>query len=54
MKDEWVFLRRRAEQLFDEGNVQAALRLLRQINQRQQILIQQSEVPIEYEQTENC
>lgn len=51
MKDEWVFVRRRAEQLFEEGAVKAALRLLRQINQLQQMLLEESE---EYEQTENC
>ena len=51
MKDEWVFVRRRAEQLFDEGAVKEALRLIRQINRCQQMLLAETE---EYEQTENC
>jgi len=51
MKDQWVFVRRRAEQLFEEGAVKEALRLLRNLNGYQQRLLEESE---EYEQTENC
>ena len=49
-KDEWQFVRERAAQLFEEGDVRAALRLLRQISQEQQRLFLQEE----YEQTANC
>ena len=34
-RDEWCFLRLRAAQLFEEGNVKAALKLMRTINQEQ-------------------
>ena len=51
MKDEWVFVRRRAEQLFDEGAVKEALSLLQHINSCQQMLLEEAD---EYEQTENC
>ena len=34
-RDEWCFLRLRAAQLFEEGNVKAALRLMKTINQEQ-------------------
>ena len=51
MKDEWGFVRRRAEQLYEEGAVKEALRLLRTLNRFQQMLLEELE---EYEQTENC
>ncbi len=35
-QDEWCFLRLRAEQLFEEGEVKAALRLMKNINREQQ------------------
>lgn len=34
-QDEWIFFRLRAAQLFDEGEVKAAIRLLRMINREQ-------------------
>ena len=34
--DEWCFLRLRAEQLFEEGEVKAALKLMKNINREQQ------------------
>jgi len=35
-RGEWRFMRRRAEQLFEEGDVRGSLRLMRLINRRQQ------------------
>ena len=35
-QDEWCFLRLRAEQLFEEGEVKAVLRLMKNINREQQ------------------
>ena len=34
--EEWRFMRRRAEQLFEEGDVKRSLRMMRLINRRQQ------------------
>ena len=51
MQNEWVFVRRRAEQLFEEGSVKEALKLLRNLNRFQQMLLEDAD---EYEQTENC
>ena len=34
--DEWCFLRLRAEQLYEEGEVKAALKLMKNINREQQ------------------
>lgn len=50
--EEWRFLQLRAAQLFDEGETNAALRLMKRINQYQAALFEQAEA--EYEQTENC
>ena len=33
--EEWIFLKMRAAQLYDEGNVQGALRLIERINEEQ-------------------
>ena len=51
-RDEWVFFRLRAAQLFEEGNARAALRLLERINLRQVEWLDEAEE--ECEQTENC
>ena len=51
-RDEWCFLRLRAAQLFEEGNVKAALRLMKTINQEQ---VRQLECTQDkYERIENC
>ena len=51
-RDEWRFLQLRAVQLFEEGNVKAALKLVKTINQEQ---IQRLEaMTAETENVENC
>ena len=52
MREEWRFLHLRAAQLFEEGDVKAALRLLKRINEEQIRLFDKTEE--KYEQTENC
>ena len=51
MREEWQFLQLRAAQLFEEGEVKKALRLMRTINAEQLCRFEQED---EYEQTENC
>ena len=51
MREEWQFLQLRAAQLFEEGEVKKALRLMRTINAAQLCRFEQED---EYEQTENC
>lgn len=51
-RDEWCFLRLRAAQLFEEGNVKAALKLMKSINQEQVKRLQDEEP--KYERIENC
>ena len=51
-RDEWCFLRLRAAQLFEEGDVKAALRLMRTINQEQ--IRRLDEPAAEREEMENC
>ncbi|MBP3644998.1 MAG: hypothetical protein J6K55_01050 [Clostridia bacterium] len=50
--EEWLFLQLRAAQLYDEGDLDAALMLMRRINRCQAALFAENEA--EYEQTENC
>lgn len=52
MREEWLFMQLRAAQLYEEDDVQGALKLMRQINREQIRLFQ--ETAEEYEQTENC
>ena len=52
MREEWLFVQLRAAQLYEEDDVQGALRLMRQINQEQIRLFE--ETVEECEQTENC
>ena len=52
MREEWLFMQLRAAQLYEEDDVQGALRLMRQINQEQ--IRWFDEIKEEYEQTENC
>ena len=49
-RDEWVFLRMRAEQLFEEGSVRAALRLMEKINREQIRRLKETKC----ERIENC
>lgn len=51
-RDEWCFLRLRAAQLFEEGNVKAALKLMKTINQEQ--IRKLDETKVKYERIENC
>ena len=51
-RDEWCFLRMRAAQLFEEGNVKAALRLMKTINQEQLRRLEKMEGKCE--RIENC
>ena len=51
-RDEWCFLRMRAAQLFEEGNVKAALKLMKTINQEQ--LRKLEEIKAKCERIENC
>ena len=51
-RDEWCFLRLRAAQLFEEGNVKAALRLMKTINREQARRL--AEMTVKYERIENC
>jgi len=51
-RDEWCFLRLRAAQLFEEGNVKAALRLMKTINQEQVRRLNKPQ--IKCERIENC
>jgi len=51
-REEWRFVQLRAAQLYEEGDVKAALRLMRCINLEQLCRFEQTET--EYEQTENC
>ena len=52
MRKEWQFVQLRAAQLYEEGNVKGALKLMRCINLEQIRRFEQAEA--EYEQTENC
>ena len=51
-RDEWCFLRLRAAQLFEEGDVRGALALAEEIHQSQLERFEMEEE--KYEQTENC
>ncbi len=51
-RDEWCFLRLRAAQLYDEGDVKAALKLMRTINREQARKL--DETKSKYERIENC
>lgn len=51
-REEWRFMQLRAAQLYEEGDVKGALRLMRCINLEQLGRFEQTEA--EYEQTENC
>jgi len=51
-QDEWCFLRLRAAQLFKEGNVKAALKLMRTINREQ--VRKLDETSVKCERIENC
>ena len=51
-RDEWCFLRLRAAQLFEEGNVKAALRLMKTINQEQTKRLRKMQEKCE--RIENC
>ena len=51
-RDEWCFLRLRAAQLFGEGNVKAALRLVKTINQEQVRRLKEPQAKCE--RIENC
>ena len=51
-RDEWCFLRLRAAQLFAEGNVKAALKLMKTINREQARKL--DETRANYERIENC
>ena len=51
-RDEWCFLRLRAAQLFEEGSVKAALKLMKMINQEQARRL--DETKANYERIENC
>jgi len=51
-RDEWYFLRLRAAQLFEEGSVKAALKLMKTINQEQ--IRKLDEMSAECENVENC
>ena len=51
-RDEWCFLRLRAAQLFEEGNVKAALKLMKTINREQTRMLR--DTTDKYERIENC
>lgn len=51
-RDEWCFLRLRAAQLFEEGSVKAALKLMKMINQEQ--IRRLEAMTAEREEMENC
>jgi len=51
-RDEWRFLQLRAAQLFEEGNVKAALKLMKTINREQ--VRRLDETKVKYERIENC
>ena len=51
-RDEWCFLRLRAAQLYEEGNVKAALKLMRTINREQARILDENAA--KYERIENC
>ena len=51
-RDEWRFLELRAAQLFEEGNVKAALKLMKTINREQARKL--DETKANYERIENC
>ena len=51
-RDEWRFLQLRAAQLFEEGNVKAALKLMRSINLEQSKRL--AEQKDKCERIENC
>ena len=51
-RDEWCFLRLRAAQLIEEGNVTAALKLMKIINREQ--VRRLDETKVKYERIENC
>ena len=51
-RDEWVFLRMRAEQLFEEGDTKAALRLMKPINAEQARRLNENKTKCE--RIENC
>lgn len=51
-RDEWCFLRLRAAQLFEEGSVKAALKLVKSINREQ--IRKLNEMTTEPETMENC
>ena len=51
-QEEWLFMQLRAAQLYEENDVQGALKLMRQINREQSRRF--GETAEEYEQTENC
>jgi len=49
-QEEWLFLRERAAQLFEDGCTRAALRLMETINQEQIRRLEEAK----YERIENC
>ena len=49
-RDEWVFLRMRAEQLFEKDDVESALRLMEKINREQIRRLKEAKC----ERIENC
>ena len=51
-RDEWCFLRLRTAQLFEEGNVKAALKLMKTINLEQTRMLR--DTTDKYERIENC
>lgn len=51
-QDVWCFLRLRAAQLYEEGDVKAALKLMKTINQEQ--VRRLDEITAECEEMENC
>lgn len=51
-RDEWVFFRLRAAQLYEEGKIDSALSLLETLHAQQAERFAMAEE--EYEQTENC
>ena len=51
-RDEWCFLRLRAAQLYEEGDVKAALRLMKSINLEQAKKLE--ETAAKCERIENC
>ena len=51
-RDEWIFLRLRAAQLFEEGKAKAALKLVKRLNQEQIRLLEENSAKCE--RIENC